>query len=497
MIITARGDRGSLPLAMLLAIVGMGVSGLLAASVNAQLLASRMGGQRTDALDVAQTGIQVAVERIRTAVAADGSGDATKLPCGPYTSTLAGTGRSYTVAIYYLATRPPAGDVTWAQANKLPCAGTTYGATATKPFYALLTSTGTVLAGGPGRTVTATYPLQSQSREVLAGGLIHLYGPASPDLCFAAPSESPAAGAALTMQVCDRANDAQRFAYTGDLALVLVSTRVEGSAGMCLDAAPADGTPVGFQPCSTAEQQEWSYNATRNFEGIDKRRPTGMCFRLSSPGAVGSTVVLRNTACGAPYNTLRTFSPDFAVGSGNVVRSGQLATFGQFSTCVADDNDTDTLLELCDQVPVGGPPPTTVDWYWIWNLPAPGTSGPISVTSKYGNRDYCMTSPGAPALGAYVTLTRCPSGIPASMTWKITGATGIYSTTYRIESSYGAPAGATYCLSPPDPNASPPDPNLAIGIARLVMAACTGSTLQKWNAPTSILKSPLTDVSEN
>jgi Ricin-type beta-trefoil lectin domain len=500
--IVSREDRGSLPLAMLLTIVGIGVSGLLAAATTAQLGATRSAVQNTDALDVAQTGIQVALERIRMSVAADGSGDTTKLPCGPYTGTLAGgTGRTYTVAIYYLATQPPTGDVPWAQANKLPCPGPTYGTAATKPFYALLSSTGTVPAAAS-RTITATYRLQSQSREDFAGGLIHLYGPTNPDLCFAAPSTTPAAGTPLTMQVCDATNDAQRFAYTKNLALLLVATGVDGSTGMCLDAAPVHNTPVRFQPCSGAEQQQWSYTASRNFEAIDKRRRTDMCFHLTTPGTVGSTVVLYDsrsdpTACGAPYTTSRSFSPEFAVGSGNVVPSGQLATFGRFSTCVADDNDTDTLVELCDQVPVGGPPPTEADWYWIWNLPAPGTTGPIWVNSKYGNRDYCMTSPGTPALGAYVTLTRCPSPIPPSMTWKITGPTGIYSTTYRIESSYSAAAGTTYCLAVPDPTANPPDPNQALGTTRLTVAPCTGSTLQKWNAPTSILKSPLTDVSEN
>ena len=270
---------------------------------------------------------------------------------------------------------------------------------------------------------------------------------------------------------------------------------------MCLDAAPADNTPVLFQPCSGAEQQAWSYNASHNFEAIDKRRQAGICFHLTSPGAVNSPVILDDSksdsaACGGAYTTSHTFSPDFAVSTGNVAQAGQLATFGQFSTCVADDNDTETLVVQCDQLPTGGPPPTQADWSQIFNLPATGTTGAIWINSKHGNKDYCLTSPGAPAVGVYVTLTRCPSPIPASMSWSVTGATGIYSTTYRIETSYGAPAGTTYCLSVPDPSASPPDPNLALGITRLIVASCTGSTLQKWNAPTSILRSPLTDVSE-
>jgi hypothetical protein len=46
-----RDDRGSLPLAMLLTIIGVGLSGLVAATVNAQLTAARSTAQRADAVD--------------------------------------------------------------------------------------------------------------------------------------------------------------------------------------------------------------------------------------------------------------------------------------------------------------------------------------------------------------------------------------------------------------------------------------------------------------
>lgn len=498
-----RDDRGSLPLAMLLIVVGLGLSGLLASTVNQQLLATRYTAQRTDALDAAQTGVQIGLGHIRTAEAADGSGDVTKLPCGPWSAMSGGTGQMYTVTIYYLTTQPPPGDTTWAQTNKLPCTGTTYGSATPQPLYAMIASTGTVVTGERGRTVTATYALQSRTRESVAGGLIHLYGGVSPGLCFAAPSAAPGAGAALTMQVCDSGSDAQRFAYTRSLGLVLVATRQNGSGGMCLDAAPANNAVVSFQACSGAERQQWDYNDSDNFEAISGKTPINICFHLTTAGTAGSGVVLhaaasdpsgvtpQDAACGMPFSTARTFTPDLAVGAGSAA-SSELANFGQYSTCVADDSDTSTLLQPCEQVPAGA----TASWQLIWNLPAAGATGSIWVNSKRGNKDYCLTSPGAPATGTYVTLTRCPSTLTASMLWTIRGNTGDYATTYRIESSYGAPAGTTYCLSPPDPAASPPDPDLALGIARLVTAACSSSTLQKWNAPATILTAPLVDVGE-
>jgi ricin-type beta-trefoil lectin protein len=498
-------DRGSLPLAMLLIVVGVGLSGLLASSVNEQLLAARYTAQRADALDAAQSGIQIGLAHIRTAEAADGSGDATKLPCGPWSGTMSGgTRQTYSVTIYYLAAQPPAGDTTWAQANKLPCTATTYGSATPQPLYAMLASTGTVVTGERGRTVTATYALQSRSRDTVAGGLIRAYGLTSPDFCFAASSAAPVAGTALLLQVCDGGSDAQRFAYTRNLGLVLVATRQNGSAGMCLDAVPSNNTVVRFQACTGAEQQQWSFNGSRNFAAINAKKSTNICFHVTTPGTAGSGVTLhaaasdpagvsaQDAACGMPYSTSRTFSPDLAVGAGNAAASSELANFGQFSTCVADDNDTSTLMQPCEQLPASA----TFSWQLSWNLPAPGTTGRIWVTSKYGNKDYCLTSPGAPASGTYVTLTQCPATLPASMLWSPRGNTGVYATTYRIESSYGAPAGTVYCLSPADPAASPPDPNLALGVARLVMASCTSSTLQKWDAPASILTSSLVDVGE-
>jgi hypothetical protein len=488
-----RDDRGSLPLAMLLVVVGLGLSGLLAATVNAQISSARATAQRADTLDAAQTGIQVGLGHLRAA-----AGDPSKLQCGPWTAALSGgTKQSYTVNLYYLTARPPAGDVTWASARKLPCTSA-YLPVGGNPRYVMLESIGTIVTGQRGRTVIATYPLRSATRDNNGGGLIHLFGPTTPDLCFAAPSTTPAAGAALTMQVCDNGSAAQRFAYTPDLTLALVGTRDDGSAGMCLDAAPANGTAVQFQTCTTLAQQKWGYNDAHNFEGIDSGGSlNSICFHLTAPGTAGSAVLLsakasdpvgvseQDRSCGGTFTTSRTFVPDASVGAGRAATAQELVSFGQYSSCVASNANVE--LVPCQQRA------SSADASFTWTLPAGAATGALIKTTGTDGLAYCLTSPGAPAANRYVSVSLCTATPTTAMKWNRVVATGVYPTAYRIESSYDAAAGVTYCLSP----ATAPDAFLSVGVTRLVMATCSGSPLQKWNAPASMLSAPLIDVAEN
>lgn len=511
-------DRGSLPMAMLLILVGLALSGMLATSVNTQIAATRSTAQRSDALDAAQSGIDIGLGHLRTAVTGAGVGDPAKLQCGPFTGAVnSGTRQSYTVTVYYLTSAPPAGNVTWANANKLPCSGS-YLTGPAVPIYVLLASTGKVMPSDPGRTVYATYTLHSKSRDNVAGGLIHLYGPANPDLCFAAPGTTPAAGSALTMQACDSTNDAQKFAYASNLNLILASSRADGSTGMCLDAGPANNEAVLFQPCSatTVARQQWSLNDRANFEGTTNGVDlNSTCFHLSTAGTAGSPVVLHATAadpagvsqqdaaCGGDYTNNRSFAPDAAAGTGRAgPETSQLVNFSQFGRCldVSADDVTQPFMVIwpCKQKPSGA-----IQWNQVWTLPAitsPATSatGKLYTHNTNDNRDYCLVSPGSTASGQYPVLQVCPaSGLPASMTWTRQGSTGVFTTAYRIESTYGAPAGTTYCLQPTDPAATPPDFWQWHGdISKLVVAACTSTALQKWNASPMILQSTLTDVSE-
>jgi len=519
------GDRGSLPMAMLLIIVGLSISGLLASAVAAQITGTRATVHSSESLDAAQSGIDVALGQIRLAVT-DGAGDPAKLPCGPLTGSVnAATDQTYTVTIHYLRTQPPAGDVDWAQLNKMACAGS-YLSGAETPVYVLLSSTGRALDTGgttAARTVTATYTLHSESRENVAGGLIHVLGQNNPDLCFSAPSATPGPGAPLTLRVCDSNDDKQKFAYVSNLNLVLVSSRADGSPGMCLDAAPVHGEQVVFRPCAdpTVERQQWSLNDRANFEGTRNAARNEQCFHVVTPGIAGSTIVLHATAndppgvsqydraCLQDYTITRSFQPEAAVGTGGAGASNnQLVNFQQFGRCfdVSGNNVHERYMVIwpCKQSPNG-----VVQWNQVWHLPAvpdgdSSAPGIIWLHSDQDNRTYCLTSPGTvnppgynPDTASYPKLEVCDPAAPATpaTTWTRRSATGVFATAYRIETTYGAPPGTTWCLAPTDVARD----HWATGnndVSKGTLAVCDGSRSQKWNADPMVLSSAVSDVSE-
>ena len=510
------GDRGSLPMAMLLILVGVSLSGVLATFVLNQLTATKNTVQRSDAVDAAQSGLDVAIGHIRIAQTSTGAGDPAKLPCGPFSGAVnTGTKQSYSVSIFYLTTTPPAGNLAYATANKMPCTTAGYYTGSTVPIYVFLASTGKAFSTDPGRTVYATYTLHIKSRDNVAGGLIPMYGDPLNGVCFSAPSASPAAGAPLSMQTCDDTKPEQMFAYASNLNLILTSTQANGAAGMCLDAAPTNNEPVVFQPCSTTTvaRQQWSLNDRANFEGTtDGVSLNRMCFHLTDAGAVNSAVVLhavasdapgtsqQDAACDGDYTNTRSFAPRASVGTGRAGDSTrQLVNFQQFGRCldVSGDDVNTTFLVIwpCKQKPSGA-----IQWNQVWTLNPTTTGGSTGQIYTYTNsKNYCLTSPGSIASGQYVVVQECTltTSPILSQTWTKRGATGVFATAYRIESSYGAAAGTTYCMQPTDPTATPPDYWQWHGdISKLVLNNCNSDRLQKWNASPTILQSSLTDVSE-
>jgi hypothetical protein len=65
--------------------------------------------------------------------------------------------------------------------------------------------------------------------------------------------------------------------------------------------------------------------------------------------------------------------------------------------------------------------------------------------------------------------------------WTMFGDTGNYATSYRIVDSDGN------CLTPTDLSLANPDTH-SDGTAKVKVAVCSGSELQKWNAPPNFNK---------
>jgi hypothetical protein len=225
---------------------------------------------------------------------------------------------------------------------------------------------------------------------------------------------------------------------------------------------------------------------------------------------VGSTIELHaeatdpagtsqyDRACYSDYTNSRSFAPDAAVGTGRAgTATDQLVNFQQFGRCMdvsGDDVNAGFLVIWpCKQKPSG-----PIQWNQVWHLPAV----PVGATSGTGriwlhndrdNKDYCLTSPGSIAAGKYVTVQLCPATIGPAMSWTRYAATGVFGTAYRIESTYMAPTGQTWCLS----GTGSTDYWAGHGdISKVVLATCEGSTLQKWNASPTVLQAALTNITE-
>jgi hypothetical protein len=477
----ASSDRGSMLMALLVTLVAMALSASLVPIVIAQLSSTRTISGRTQALEVAQAGIDVALGQLRSATDSAGKGILANLPPCEMTGNAGTTNSKFIVTITY------SGVTGSATPPGCPRSGV--------PITAKLSSTG----GGPfavwptsgpafgsrgTRTIEATYTFKTNN-ENISGGAIQL---GANSLCMdAGTNASPAAGSLLRMQPCKLSGSSdQRFAYTSDLNIRLIGSESTGAlGGMCLDApiVHATGGQVTFQPCgSRLARQQWSLNDSSNFQGTgDGVALDSFCFNLRTPGTAGSDVILGG--CGGAAG-LSVFRPQPGVGAGMAtVDTGQLVNFKQFSRCLdvtdQDVRSTYMIVWFCKQAPDGN-----VLWNQKWTLPATTTStdpllrikGQIW-TAGADNAGYCLTSPGSTAADRYVTVASC-DGTDAQQ-WSVYGSTGVYASSYQIMSADG------FCLIPTDLTVVSPDTH-SDGTAKAKVAVCDGSEMQKWNAPANL-----------
>lgn len=530
-------DAGSLPLAMLLTTVGIAATGVLGTTVVGQLRTTGHDADRAMALNATQSGIETGLAQMRAVpvnVATEAS--ATTLPCtlgGTANLVLSGVvsaaGRAgYSVNVYYVAAAPPA-DVdqeAWAKVNHIACLPT--GGVGTVPMYALLASTGT--AGDVKRTLTAEYLFQSRTKANVPGGTIKVYNSTQ---CLAAPrsvTDTPSLqpGAALVLATCASSDPKQIFTYNPTLQVELQATENTTSFpnGACLSAASVDHTQVTFQNCdSTKRIQIWALNNRDNFEGTtDGINPNGKCFNVDYT-TVPATVLINNVIAGntnkvagtagdgtdgtpcsglsGDYTKYKAFFPDPSAGAGAAGdATKQLVNYDQFGRCL-DVTGNNVLSDFLVIFPCKQAPNKVIQWNQVWYLPAvaqgqTSASGRIYLKGSTGTV-YCLYSPGSISAQQWVKITPCSlaTAIPANQMWTRSQFTGVNQTSYRIESTYLA-LSSPYCLMP----ATPPainglwDQFTAMAISKLVLGACDGSNLQKWNASPSILSSVVSDYRE-
>ena len=116
-------DRGSMPLAMLVVMVGVMLSGTLGTIVITQVRSGDFNARRTQALHAAQAGLDAGLAQVRNSVDPVGAGDTALLPCGPLTGSMDdGSKASYSVTITYFGTDPQGKSDTTLSTEAISCA---------------------------------------------------------------------------------------------------------------------------------------------------------------------------------------------------------------------------------------------------------------------------------------------------------------------------------------------------------------------------------------
>ncbi|MEV6487669.1 RICIN domain-containing protein, partial [Actinoplanes sp. NPDC051633] len=230
-------------------------------------------------------------------------------------------------------------------------------------------------------------------------------------------------------------------------------------------------------------RQQWSLNDSSSFSSTreNEAKLNDFCLSLKNPGLADSDIVLGHCSAAANRNIWR---PQPGVGAGmSSAATNQLVNFKQFSRCLDVTNFKPDwpymIVWFCKQAPNGVPP-----WNQAWYMSPAGTnllSKRIRTIDANGN-SWCLSTPGSVAAGQYATLAECtPDGVltDENLIWTVYGDTGVYASSYRIVDRFG------YCLTPTDLTANPADTH-SDGTAKVKLAVCNNSELQKWNAPADL-----------
>jgi hypothetical protein len=497
-----------MPLAMLVTIVAMTLTASLVPVLLHQFAGTRTVDARTVSLDAAQTGLDVALGQLRAASAVVPTPEGDSVvgileelpPCtmtgsqdsGGLQDTEAQAGiLRYRVTIAYYGLPDNAVDTTPALLSCPP---------PDVPKTAVLTATGTgskaaaLTAGSPDtRTIEATYTFKTTNANINGGAIKQIANPpATNELCMDARVPP-----GVTMQNCVPGIPSyQRFAYTPELNIQLIGSET-GTApdGLCLDAPlpHKTGDPVVLLPClGRNARQQWSLDDNSRFQGTnDGVSLDGLCLSLEKAWVPGPLLIGR--CAGTP--NMNIFRPQAGVGAGMAsAETRQLVNYEQFSRCLDVTNHNADwsymIVWFCKQAPDG-----TVSWNQQWDLP------PVSLSTQgaragrirtfgAGNPGQCLRTPDA--ITGYVTMDPCTASNPLTdqndpidehMKWVVYGDTGDTTSSYRIMDMYGR------CLTPTALQGPGKDTHTD-GTAKVKVAPCDGSELQKWNAPPD-LNAPL------
>lgn len=554
----ATDDRGSLPLALLVTIIGVGLVALLVPIVIMQNQITRAGASRATALAEAEAGIDVAAGQIRAAtatVAGVTAGDPADLPCGPITGSTGQSGGSYTATISYFLEDPSnhTADPDWLApqtsagvGNAMQCSpgyGThaidSAGDDVYVPSFALIRSTAT--ASGHTRTLYITYKVQTTNRNI-SGGFIKIFPPADATEFYCMDAGDPstwAVGSQVRLQTCPTDGitpDRQRWAYNPNLTIQLTTTvdnpdfasLNNGDQGLCLGTSmssgqssgqqltlqacpndpavpgdPSASPPVPPQAAQTPPAQPnyrlmWSIDDNSNLVNSNTSGTGRGNLRVYvSTQQAGQQLVL-SSGSGSVTSPNYTWVPSPDAGAGQAgAQNKQLVNFAQFGRCldVTSQNTSSPFLIL--YTCKQDPNPSATSWNQKF------TASPTLVGAQPQTVSW-RTDPGSGTVyclttsnstSTYVHVEKCSTNSTATLYQQQRW------TVYQTLDPSSAPLAYRYKFTVVDVNglclAPGPSTDLYNGqYYKSVVATCDGTTNQKWNADPNVAATGLSNLHE-
>ncbi|WP_456845837.1 hypothetical protein [Cellulomonas sp. P5_C6] len=495
-------ERGvALLAALLLVMIMSAMSILVLGLVVSQIKPTQFSEKSTRTIFAAEAGVESSLARIRTAVGgADFTGkiygDPKKLPCTMTGAVdTAATGTTYDVVIQYFGEDPAGQTAAWRTAKAISCTNGT-GTGTVLPAYAYISSHGQAVSSarvGSGladRSISMIYQFSTTTTNV-KGGRIYSYSNSASvaQFCLRATGLVDGSDVAYkTGSTCGTAanTDYELWIYDTDYTIKLASSTLT-TTPLCLTTV---GTSVKLKACtSPTYQQLWSWDESGKAtwqgqtSGIADSSDCLGSIRTSGTPQDGDLLVMNDTCvANQPWGS---FSPDPAVGPGAAsVNTHQIVNYLEFGRCfdVTDENTGRPFMISypCKQDPPAG---AGLKWNhkWFYNEPLVGAVAPkqLIYIKDSGGTQYCLQTPTAQStpsgytgvgVGYYPTLTSSCNLSTVEQQWTRSMATGDKTTSWTIRDNSGrcvSAAGGKY-------NGN---------WTSLVMAACDGSTAQKWNAP--------------
>jgi hypothetical protein len=547
-----RDDAGSMPLAMLVTLVGVTLSAGVSGMVIGQINNSQLAANRVAAVSAAQAGLDSVLASIRAAVNLNG-GVLSQLPCASTAvTTLASLGGATTTTPtyqgsigYFLVdptsmvnslqsigdlnnlnslvsgtttvnnllatlgqniTTPLTDALTTVVQSALSCAS---GGLKQVPLYGLLRSVGTV--GGVTRVLYATYTFHT-TEETIAGGHIVIAG-TNGQLCLGASDPTSLINNTVVALPCTSNDNLIKFIYPKNLSLSLAASRTAKSAGLpyglCVTGpvVPSNGAAVTMTPCAASKipTQQWQYEVNQQtyYSTTNGSTSNGYCLSMMTPGLSGSPIVLKNGSgiCGTAGNIGRAFVPDPFVGPGGAgVGSGQLVNFQEVGRCLDLTNEdpkgvwftSRSLSPALITYPCKQTFTGSVYWNHKW-------TGPVIPAGTYKATGTIST---IPTNGSYINQVWCMKspGSNGGYVWVALCSSGganlqwtVYDAAPLASEAYQIMDSYGNCLEAAGTLGAA---YLYSGYSEVITTACDGSGIQKWNKPRGLGLSPLTGVQE-